>query len=231
MGIRNVKAVFDNWRQLPDGPFRLLVYMAIRSMDDDDPPVYFAGRDELVMAIGRELPDMSETDAASDRARAASYEAVKRAVRTLKADAAITVIRRGGAGRNATYALHLKGNAQPSPKGAAQPSPKGNTARSAGGRAAFPQGVQDNRGSTSGRADGASVGPSVDLPDLVVSLLRASTGQTVSREHATKVVQQIGPGTSNTPRYVETCIRRDPAKYLPTPTPPRFTASGGFESR
>ncbi|WP_233525766.1 hypothetical protein [Actinomadura spongiicola] len=66
--------------------------------------------------------------------------------------------------------------------------------------------------------------------ERIIVVLGETTGRTVTREHAAAVARQIGPGTSNTLAYVEACIRRNPSRFLPTPTPPRFTAAHGFNT-
>lgn len=64
----------------------------------------------------------------------------------------------------------------------------------------------------------------------IADLIEELSGQRVSDAYAAAVARRIGPGKSNTLAYVEKCIRNDPARFVPTPQPPRFTAANGFES-
>jgi len=104
MGAGNVKMVFVHWGDLPGAPFRLLVYMALRSKDGER-PTFWAGRDDLAWALGKRVP--TGDDAASRRAREAAYQAVKEAIRTLTRRGAITTLERARPGRNAVYLLRL----------------------------------------------------------------------------------------------------------------------------
>jgi hypothetical protein len=242
MGIGNVKRVYAQWGTLPEKPFRVLVWMAAVSLDHDDPPLYFAGRDTLVFAMGRTLPDAD--DEASGLQREAAYRALKRVMRTLKSHGAVSVVRRGGSGRYATYALCLaaqqgvghrppierQGDGDRPPKRVTDHPPEGDVQRPVGGRSPSPIGEEEQRriNSRSGGPRQAVTSPAVI--DRVIAVLREETGHTVTPEHAAAVARQIGPGERNTLAYVEKCVRRDPVRFLPTPTPPRFTAAGGFET-
>lgn len=64
----------------------------------------------------------------------------------------------------------------------------------------------------------------------IIDLIHELSGQRVSDAYAADVARRIGPGKSNTLAYVEKVIRNDPARFTPTPQPPRFTAANGFES-
>lgn len=65
--------------------------------------------------------------------------------------------------------------------------------------------------------------------DRIIQVLGEVGGVRVDRAHAARVAQQIGTGRTNPLAYVEKCIRNDPARFTPTPQPPRFTAANGFE--
>lgn len=126
MGIENVKLVFARWVHLPHGSFRLLTFMALVTMDEDQPPVYWGGREPLAYALGRitpPAPEDSDTSArAADyrRARRADFEAVKVAFRPLAKAGVAEVLQAAAPGRNAVYALHLgagTGKAEPVERG------------------------------------------------------------------------------------------------------------------
>jgi hypothetical protein len=96
MGASNVAAVFIYWRRLPHAPFRLLVYMALVSMDADDPPKYWGGWQALAEALGRKMP-----------ATHADRVAVTTALTTLRQEGAISRAVNPARGRRAEYLLHL----------------------------------------------------------------------------------------------------------------------------
>lgn len=94
MGARNVSAAFAMWARLDHAPFRLLVGMALQSLDQASPEgrparVYFGGEDALVELLGR--------------SRAAAY----RALATLKKEGAVEVMDAGRSGHRAVYKLRL----------------------------------------------------------------------------------------------------------------------------
>ncbi|GAA2621980.1 hypothetical protein GCM10010411_67500 [Actinomadura fulvescens] len=107
MGVGNIKLVYNRWRPLPNTSFRVLTWMALRSMDSDDPPLFWGGWEELALALGRDLPPRDATDPASTKERNKAYEAVKYAKKVLKRKGAITLVRDAGPGRPAAYALNL----------------------------------------------------------------------------------------------------------------------------
>ncbi|WP_426979233.1 hypothetical protein ACQCSU_08115 [Pseudarthrobacter sp. O4] len=63
--------------------------MALVSMDNGNPPKYFAGRDDLAAALGKGLPDkpldddVSAAAEAARKARASTYEVIRKAVAKL----------------------------------------------------------------------------------------------------------------------------------------------------
>lgn len=79
---------------------------------------------------------------------------------------------------------------------------------------------------TGDAGDGGGQGQAIRL---VVRLLEELGGSRVSDAYAAQVVRSIGPGKRDTLAYIEKCIRNDPARFMPTPQPPRFTAANGFE--
>lgn len=105
MGAGNVKLAYGRWADLPHAPFRVLVFMAVMSLDKDDPPLFWAGRDVLAMALGRMVPD--EDDDETARERDTTFRLVRKATTVLAKHGAISVKTRAAPGRNAVYALHL----------------------------------------------------------------------------------------------------------------------------
>lgn len=126
MGAGNVALVYTRWLHLPDRPFRLLAYMALVTLDDDDPPRYWAGREPLAAALGRIVPDEPDPADRTPRAeefrrmRTADFQAVKNALRPLFEAGAVVVDASPGPRRNAVYRLALGG-----PMGKASPTEQG----------------------------------------------------------------------------------------------------------
>lgn len=128
MGIENVKLVYARWTHLPDRAFRVLCFMAMVSMDNDNPPTFWGGREQLAFALGRMVP---EEPAASDysaraetnrKARTADFQAVKVALAALTKAGVAVLENRPRPGQNAVYSLHLGGL-----MGKAQPTEQGRT--------------------------------------------------------------------------------------------------------
>lgn len=113
MGASNVAAVYTSWAGLNHVPFRLLAYMALVTLDRDDPPRFWGGRDDLAHAIGRRVPrepddtDASESAAAVRRQRKQAHEAVRIALAELKAVGVVVQVRKARLGVRAEYTLHL----------------------------------------------------------------------------------------------------------------------------
>jgi hypothetical protein len=105
MGAGNIRLVYVYWHDLPGAPFRALVYMALRTRDNEPEPQFWAGREELAFALGRIVPPV--TDNESRRVRRAAFQAVKDATGVLLRRGAIATAERAGPGRNAVYALRL----------------------------------------------------------------------------------------------------------------------------
>lgn len=90
MGANHVSVVYAQWGRILDGrPFRLLVHMALTAKDSDNPPMYWAGRDGMAEALGREDDP-------------AGHQAVKRALAVLKREGAVKVDRKPRKARHAT---------------------------------------------------------------------------------------------------------------------------------
>jgi len=98
MGARNVSAAYVLWGHLDHAPFRLLVGMALQSLDQQGktgrpPRVWFGGQDALVDMLGR--------------SRTQAYEALKK----LREAGAIEVIDAGRIDHRAVYRLVLDASA------------------------------------------------------------------------------------------------------------------------
>lgn len=115
MGAGNVAVVYSRWsRHVPDRAFRLLVFMALQSLDKDRPPRYWGGREILAeLALGRPLPaepdaeDASPEAAAARRARNAAFVAVRAGIADLTRVGVVRIVSRGAFGRRSEYALEL----------------------------------------------------------------------------------------------------------------------------
>jgi hypothetical protein len=107
MGAGNVKLVYARWGDLPDGPMRLLLYMAVTAMDDGEQPRFWGGRDALAVAMGRMVPDKHTEDDAEKLERALAFKAVNRTIAALRKAGAITAMSGAAPGHNAVYALNL----------------------------------------------------------------------------------------------------------------------------
>ena len=100
MGAGNVKAAYALWRsRVDDRPFSVLAYMALRSLDTDQSPVYFGGHEELASAALGRLDDP-----ASD----AAQRAVRRCVKHLTDVGALALENRPRLGERAIYSLALR---------------------------------------------------------------------------------------------------------------------------
>lgn len=88
---------------------RLLTWMALRALDKDQPPRYFAAREESAYGLGRRVPDEpAPDDPDHDRLqqqRAAAFQSVKVAIQGLAKKGAIRRARRGREGQRAEYIL------------------------------------------------------------------------------------------------------------------------------
>lgn len=94
MGARNVSAAFAMWSHLPHGAFRLLVGMALQSLDEsgknDRPPrVWYGGERAMVEMLGR--------------SRSVAYDALA----ALKEAGAVTQLEDGRHGHRASFQLAL----------------------------------------------------------------------------------------------------------------------------
>lgn len=120
MGAGNALQVYKHWNHLSHRAHRLLAYMALRTLDVDDPPKYWAGRDPLADALGYEMPKAPEDDDLSSAAEAArqlrstGHNAVNKVTRELVQAGALIRLHPGSFRTNATFALVLaKGEGTP----------------------------------------------------------------------------------------------------------------------
>ena len=149
MGAQNVGLVYARWGALNHAPFRVLAYMALRSLDSGNPPIYYAGRDEIAMALGRQIPEPGPD---FERSRKADWAMAKKVVRELTQAGAIILNTPASTGQNAVYELNIRGIDKSYPQGTGGTSspPSGGTSGnrlvvpqvSTGGTSGTPLGVQ-----------------------------------------------------------------------------------------
>ena len=96
MGSQNARAVYARWGDLPDRPFRVLLFMALAAHDDDDPPTCWLGWQALAVGLGR----LDESEATA--------HAVRRAVGVLVSAGALSrTVEHPRTGVRQAYALNL----------------------------------------------------------------------------------------------------------------------------
>ncbi|MFJ6453780.1 hypothetical protein [Paenarthrobacter sp. NPDC091669] len=76
MGASNVAKVFTNWRHLSHREARALTYMALISLDADNPPVFFGGWEAVAAALGL---DCQGKRASAERATMQVFAALREA--------------------------------------------------------------------------------------------------------------------------------------------------------
>ena len=114
MGASNAMTAYMRWRHLPDRAFRALVYMALVTLDDDDPPRYWGGREALIeFGLGRQMapePAPSDDSARADefrKARKADYQAAKVVISQLVRAGVVECDVTSARNRQAEYRLNL----------------------------------------------------------------------------------------------------------------------------
>ncbi|GAA4145337.1 hypothetical protein [Leifsonia shinshuensis] len=102
---------------LKPNEFRLLIFMALTALDSDQPPRYFASREESAYGLGRMVEDKTTLDPRAIGARDAAFWAVKTAVQGLVKSGAIERKQRGRNGRRAEFVLTFRGGQSHHQKG------------------------------------------------------------------------------------------------------------------
>ncbi|WP_377681050.1 hypothetical protein [Micrococcus luteus] len=100
MGHRNVEMVHAYWTHLDPKPLLALIYMAAAAHNDDTPPVYFGGWEDLARAIG-------VNPYVTGGKRTQAQEKVRTAVRKLKDAGVVVQGMEAKLGQRADYALAL----------------------------------------------------------------------------------------------------------------------------
>lgn len=87
MGSTLARVVSDNWGHLPAGPYKVLMRMAIRSLDtpNGDKPAahYWHGWTDLAAALNRKLPDPEDMSPEAARKRKTIRDEISRHCTTL----------------------------------------------------------------------------------------------------------------------------------------------------
>ncbi|MCV7523508.1 hypothetical protein M3E12_011045, partial [Micrococcus luteus] len=85
MGKSSISRVYEDWIHLDHQPFRVLVYLALRSLDAETPPVYYAGWEEIARAANLPWdPDEPYVDHLEESERKAVLERRRRARKKYK---------------------------------------------------------------------------------------------------------------------------------------------------
>ena len=96
----HMKQVWAIWGELPDRPFRVLLYMAMRLPDAEESPRWYGSQDELAVAIG----DAAAVDGPQ---RKTVLRRVSTAVAALVDAGALDVLQRAAPGRRPVYELRV----------------------------------------------------------------------------------------------------------------------------
>ncbi len=111
MGLKLVKRAFATFAtvKVSADARNVLIWMALTARDDDDPPRYFARREETCYALGRMVPDAPAPDAPDReqiaRERAAAFQRLKVVIGELVAAGLLERVKRGQRNQRAEYAL------------------------------------------------------------------------------------------------------------------------------
>ena len=108
MGARLVGLAYAYAADVPLNPneFRLLGWMSLTAMDQDETPRYFDSREAAALGIGRKVADRPKNEK-EQAERAAAFQAVKDAISGLVKLEAIERTKVGGNGRRAEFAIVL----------------------------------------------------------------------------------------------------------------------------
>lgn len=134
---------FAAMNDLKPNEYRLLVFMSYTAIDSDQPPRYFAAREESAFGIGRMIADKTTTDPSALAAREAAFKAVKLATQGLVRLGAIDRVERGRNGHRAVYALTFRGTNSVPLKGTNSVPLRGTNSVPLGGRIPSPLGTTE----------------------------------------------------------------------------------------
>lgn len=113
MGVRLAREVSDHWGHLPGGTFKVLMRMALYSIDSSTDPsrpaeLYWRGWQDLSEALGRKLPDPEDRSEEAIRKRVNLKAEVKRHTGVLvKLGAVERAVDKPGAGTRQVWKLTL----------------------------------------------------------------------------------------------------------------------------
>lgn len=113
MGIALVQRAIAYAVDIPVHPneYRLLIGMCARALDQDNPPRYFAAREESALFLGRRVPDaVAKSDPSHsdvERERKVAFKRLEEAMTGLMRLGAVKSVTRGGNGRRAVRAIVL----------------------------------------------------------------------------------------------------------------------------
>src|SRR4029077_265190 len=113
MGRANASAVMVEWRHIEHAPMRLLVHMALMSLDppgngEMDPCLYFMGWEMQALALGFNPPSATATDTFSVARRGSIHRTVRRHRSILVAEQALTLLKTSAPGRPPLWLVHTE---------------------------------------------------------------------------------------------------------------------------
>ncbi|HEY6793283.1 MAG TPA: hypothetical protein VI248_01230 [Kineosporiaceae bacterium] len=112
MGYRNVELVVQQFGDLSGSAFKVLTCMAHWAHDGTDPPKYYKGRADLLLALGRVDPPDDDASPEADRLRNANSKALREAVAELRAAGIVSYAVTPTKHRTPEYFLHLQPTAE-----------------------------------------------------------------------------------------------------------------------
>lgn len=213
MGARNVSACFTLWAHLDHAPFRVLVGMALQSLDQPSAEgrparVYFGGEDALVELLGR--------------SRSAAY----RALGALRKAGAVDLMDAGRSKHRAVYKLHLDPLAFPASV-AVSATQKGRTERDEKGRterdkrvalSATPRSTEEG---TEESREGETSPPAVVSPAPSPPVDNSAEGEMTTEQANRELIKRHGleHALRLLDQHAATCQCANPAAHLiQTPT-------------
>jgi hypothetical protein len=113
MGSQLAKAVSDNWGHLPAGPYKLLMRMALYSLDSSTNPEtpaghYWKGWRDLSAALGRKLPPADDdSPQAVSRRKTLKREVLRYTADLVRLGAVVKAVDNPGAGTRQVWKLTL----------------------------------------------------------------------------------------------------------------------------